>query len=220
MKSPIKLSIKTEILPILLIIISFALAFYFYAHFPERVAGHWNFNGQVDRSTSKTTGAFAVPFVLLGMYILFLVLPFFDPRKERYVEFSKTYHLIKLLIIGVLFIVYLATGLFNLGYPININLVVPWIIGLLMIILGNYMGKIKFNWFVGIKTPWTLSSENVWNKTHRVGGWFFIIFGLIIIITPLLPELLGLIAFSGGVALAVIGTFVYSYIAFKKEIKK
>ena len=123
----------------------------------------------------------------------------------------------KFILVLVMTLVFLASGLFNLGYNVQIQYVIPTLIGILMIILGNYMGKLKPNWFVGIKTPWTLSSENIWNKTHRMGGYAFILFGILIILTPFLPKTLGFLAFGLGILLVTVGTFGYSYWLYRKE---
>jgi uncharacterized membrane protein len=219
MSSPIKPTIKSEFLPILLIILAAAISYYIYPMLPERVASHWNFYGQVDGWSSKKLHTTLFPGILAGMYLLFLVIPYIDPKKERYGEFAKVYHIFKLLIIGVFFLVYLVASLYNLGYNINVGYFTATIVGLMMILLGNYMGKIKKNWFMGIRTPWTMSSENVWNKTHRVGGWMFILFGLIIIIAPYLPIYLAAACFIGGILLVTIGTMAYSYIIYKQEEK-
>lgn len=219
MPYPIKLSYKSETIPLLLTAASFVLAFYFYAHFPDRVITHWDFNGQPNGFSGKFAGAFLMPFVLLGIYVLFLALPLIDPKAERYRDFAKVYRFFKTAIMLVMFAVFVASGLNNLGYPVSINRWIPIIIGLLMIVMGNYMGKIKQNWLMGIRNPWTLSSENVWNKTHRLGGWTFMIFGLLIIISPFLPKTLGIAAFALGVVLIVFGTTIYSYLIYRKEKK-
>lgn len=208
---------KKELPSIVLVLASWALGWYFFNHFPATVVSHWNFAGVPDGWSKGTTNALAIPGVLTGMYLLFLFLPMVDPKKERYEEFGKTYNIFKTLLLFVMLLVYLSSGLFNLGYNIPIQYVVPTLIGLLMMVLGNYMGKIKPNWFMGIRTPWTMSSENVWVKTHRMGGYAFILFGLLIIITPFLPKMLGLFAFALGVAIAVFGTFGYSYWVYRQE---
>jgi uncharacterized membrane protein len=220
MKYPLKLSFKSEAAPLLLLIASFVLGFYFYAHFPDRVASHWGFGGQPDRYSGKFAGAFAIPFLLTGMYALFLVLPLLDPKSERYQDFAKAYNFFRFAILAVLAAVFTGSGLYNLGYAVNIGFFVPLVIGLMMIVMGNYMGKIKKNWFVGIRTPWTLSSENVWNKTHRFGGWMFMIFGLLLILTPFLPASFGLAAILIGVFLTAVVTMVYSYLEYQKEKKQ
>ncbi len=217
MDTPTKFNIRQEIFPILLILVSFAFGVYFYQHFPDRVASHWNFKGEVDGYTGKFFGSLFIPLLLLGMYVLFLVLPKIDPKKERYAEFMGVYNLVKTLILGVMFVIFLATGYYNLGFKISIGSLVPMLIGAMFIVMGNYMGKIKNNWFLGIKTPWTLSSENVWNKTHRLGGWLFMLFGLGLVLVPFLPASYSPVILFGGVIILVLGTFVYSYWLYRKE---
>lgn len=217
MKLITKPSIKTELLPVTLIVLTGIISAYFYTHFPERVASHWNFAGQVDGYTTRLGGAIGMPIILVLMYLGLLFLPNLDPRSKRYTQFQDVYHIFKNLIVTIFFSIYILTGLFNLGYPVKINLMVPWIIGFMMIVMGNFMGKIKNNWFMGIKNPWTLSSENVWNKTHRLGGWLFVIWGITIIISPLLAPALGLSVLLGGAIAMVLGTTLYSYYLFKKE---
>jgi len=208
---------KKELPAILIVIASWALGWYFFQHFPAQVVTHWNFYGEADNFGKGTTNALAIPSLITGMYLLFLVLPMLDPKKERYEEFKKVYAIFKTILMFVMFLVFLASGLYNLGYNVKIQYVVPSIIGLLMIVLGNYMGKIKPNWFVGIKTPWTMSSEVVWQKTHRMGGYAFIIFGFLIFITPFLPRIFGLIAFVSGILIVTVGIFGYSYWLYKQE---
>lgn len=215
--NPLKLNFKTEILPILLVATAIISGFYFYTHFPAVVVSHWNFAGQPDGYSGKVSGAFAIPALISGMYLLFIFLPYLDPKGEKYQNFSKIYLLFRNLILLMLLIVYLASGAYNLGYYVNIQLIVPTLVGLLFIILGNYMGKIKSNWFVGVRTPWTMSSENVWNKTQSFGGKMMILFGLLIIITPLLPKILGIIVFVLGIIAVSFGSVIYSYLLYRKE---
>lgn len=215
-----KYTFKTEIFPLAVLLACVALSFFFYANSPEIVVTHWNFRGEADGFSPRSFASFFFPGLLVGMYLLFLILPNFDPKKERYQDFAKTYNIFRHLIVGVLAIVYVATGVYNIGYHINIGVIVAWTIGLMMIILGNYMGKIKNNWFMGIRTPWTLSSENVWNKTHRLGGRLFIIFGLIMMVVPFLSETIGMILFFGWAVVLLLGTFVYSYWLYHQETKK
>lgn len=219
MNNPIKPTLKSELLSIILVAATVLSSFYFYAHFPERVPTHWNFRGEVDGWGSRVQGAFIIPAMLVVMYILFVFLPMLDPKKERYTQFLKTYNVFRNLILLVMVLIYFIASFNGLGYNIPIQYTVPVIIGLLFIVMGNYMGKIKRNWFVGIRTPWTMSSEEVWNKTHRIGGYLFIVAGLGIMITPYLPKALGLGVFIATMVLMVFGTFAYSYILYLKEKK-
>lgn len=219
MKSPIKINLKSEIFPLALLAISAVASVYFYQHSPDIIVTHWNFRGQADGFASKGFGSFFFPGLLVFIYLLMLAVPFFDPKRDSYKEFEKPYQIFRYAFMVILSAVYWATGLYNIGYNINIGITVAFLVGLLMIIIGNYLGKLKKNWFVGIKTPWTLSSDDVWTKTHRLGGILFIIFGLVIMIAPFLPETFALIIFIGWTAALIFGTFGYSYWLYRKELK-
>ncbi|HNX10605.1 MAG TPA: SdpI family protein [bacterium] len=220
MKMPLKMSLKTEIIPLLFVVGAIVLAAVSYSALPDRVASHWNFQGVADGYSSKMFQTIFLPSLLLIMYVLFWVLPALDPKKENYTKFANTYHVIKALIIGTLTIVFAATTLANLGYNINIGKTIAAVIGIMMIIIGITMQNLKDNWFVGVRTPWTMSSPTVWKKTHKLSTYSFIIFGIIIIIAPYLPMVLAGWLFLAGVAIAVLGPIVYSYLAYKQEKHK
>lgn len=219
MKSPIKLNLKSEIFPLALLLISAVASFYFYQHSPDVITTHWNFRGEADGFSSKGFGSFFFPGLLAFIYLLMVVLPYFDPKRDSYKDFEKPYKVFRYAMLLILSIVYWATGLYNIGYNINVGITTAFLIGLLMIVIGNYLGKLKLNWFVGIKTPWTLSSDNVWNKTHRLGGILFMAFGVVIMVAPFLPEAIALGMFIGWTAILVVGTFAYSYWLYRKEKK-
>ena len=218
MTNPIKPTIKTEVLPLLVLVAAIISSFYFYSHFPERIPTHWSFAGEVDGWGTRST-AFIIPAVMAGMYLLFMVLPFLDPKKERYEQFRKVYHIFKSSIILFMAVIYFATSLNVLGYNLPIGIIVPVGVGLLFIIIGNYMGEIKSNWFFGIRTPWTLSSEEVWNKTHRFGGKMFMLAGFLIAVDAFLPINYRLGVFIAAMVLVLLGTVVYSYVIYLKEKK-
>ncbi|MCX6784978.1 MAG: SdpI family protein [Candidatus Komeilibacteria bacterium] len=200
---------------------SIILGCYFYSVFPDRVPMHWNINGQVDSWGSAFSGAFILPMILIGMYILFVLIPFIDPKKEKYEQFAKVYKVFRILIMLVMFGVYLIASANALGYAVRVEIWIPVIIGLLFMVMGNYFGKIKPNWFMGIRTPWTLSSEEVWNKTHRLGGKLFMILGLLMLITPFwhLPSAIRFWLVIIPVLLVALVPMVYSYVIYKR-IKK
>ncbi len=215
--NPIKPTIKTEILPIFLVVLAIIASFYFYANFPEQVPIHWNVAGEVDNYGSRAIGAFLFPGIILGMYLMFLFLPLIDPKKERYNQFRKVYHIFKTILIALMAAIYFIASLNALGYNIEVGVWVPVLVGLLFIVLGNYMGKIKPNWFMGIRTPWTLSSEEVWNKTHRFGGKMFMLGGLLIALNSFLPVNYRLGVFIVAIVLVLLGTVGYSYVVYLKE---
>ncbi len=220
MKNPIKPSLKTEIFPIALLIISLVAGFFFYQKFPDKTIVHWNFAGEADGWAPKFFASFIIPLEMSLMYLFLLFMPMMDPKKERYTEFKKTYHLLKNYFVLFFTLIFFASSLVNLSYNINIGLVVTVGVGLLFMMIGNYMSKIKTNWFMGIRTPWTLSSEEVWNKTHRFGGKIFMLAGLLMMFITFLPELLLLPTFIFIVVGITLGTFIYSYVIYLKEQKK
>ncbi len=211
-----KFSLKTEWLPLLLLAAAWALGFYFYRHFPALVATHWDANGRVNGYMGRAGGAFFLPALLSGMYALFLLLPLVDPRRQRYESFASVYHVFKAAILGMLLLLFIASGMYNLGFSVNIATLTPLLIGLLFIILGNSMGKIKRNWFIGIRTPWTMSSEDVWNKTHRMGGYLMVACGLLMLAAPLIPGKAAFLLTMGAVLAFALATTAYSYFIYRK----
>jgi len=219
MKNPIKFSRQTEIWPLLIIAVVIALSIWAYPLLPVKVVSHWDFNGQPNGWMSREFHSLMFPALLIFMYGLLSLMPKFDPRSERYSEFANVYLTLRTMIMLVLAVTLGAATFVNLGYPINIGATVSAAIGLLMIVMGNYMGKLKSNFFIGIRTSWTLSSENVWNKTHRLGAKLFVIWGILLIAAPWLPAQIAMGILFGGIIVIVLGTSVYSYILFNQEKK-
>lgn len=219
MKSPLKISFISELFPVLILILAYVLAFYFYAHFPAIVISHWNIQGEPNGTLPRFWGAFGIPGILTIIYIAFFLLPLIDPRKDNYASFGRAYFLIRGAVLTALFLIYIAASLYNLGIFVPIKTIVPIIIGAMMIILGSTLSKIQNNWFIGIRTPWTLSSQTVWKKTHRIGGILFVVFGILLCILSLLPAYLSFSLFILGLILVICIPVLYSYILYKEEEK-
>jgi len=204
--------------PIILIILcSFIAGAALYSHMPERVPGHWNFKGEVDRYTSRFGGAFSMPLVTTGIYALMLVLPFIDPRRENYRKFAGAYRVMKFVLVIFMTLIYLITMLSVFGYRVPVDRVTMAGISLLFIVLGNYMGQIRHNYFVGIKTPWTLANEQVWQKTHRLGGRLLVAAGLISLVASLFGGVTGWVVMGVALGAATVIPTVYSYLEFRRE---
>lgn len=147
-----------------------AAAFILYPLLPERVPVHWNWKGEVDGYGTRLQGAFTAPLLALGIYLLMLVTPLIDPRRKNYARFAGAYRLLRwgfVLFMAGIYSVWMAAAL---GYPVDIGLAVKMGISLLFLAIGNVMGQVRHNYFVGIKTPWTLASEEVWQRTHRLAA--------------------------------------------------
>jgi len=217
MKNPIRPTIKTEVVPIFFVIISVILSFYFYAHFPDRVATHWNTQGMIDGWSSRAFAAFFFPALNIAIYFLLFFLPILDPKKANYENFRSAYHAIKFVLVFFLTTIYFLVGLNGVGFSVPVALFVPAGVGFLFLIIGYYLAGIKQNWFLGIRTPWTLNSEVVWQKTHRFGSWIFMLSGLLLIIASLLSQWTWI--FMTIILVMILSIFIYSYFIYRQEQK-
>jgi uncharacterized membrane protein len=186
-----------------------------YPHMPDKVPVHWGITGEPNRYGSKME-QLTMSVLPLVLFLFLNYLPSIDPKKESYKKHSNAYSIINFVIILFLIILNL-TGLFSaLGYNMQFQIIVPVLMGILFIILGNFMTQIRPNYFFGIRTPWTLASEYVWKKTHRFGGYVFVVIGLV----PLLSFFIGPIGmylFLGAMAIGIALILIYSYLVFKRE---
>lgn len=208
---------RKDIYCILLIILSFIMAILTFNKIPEMIPIHWGINGEADNFVSKYF-TFLLPIIILILYLLFKFIPKIDPRKNNYEKYKKSYENIICAFISFLFALYICTLLIYLGYNIPITKITLIAVGVLFMIIGNYLPKSKSNFYFGIKTPWTLSNDTVWKKTHRLGGKLFTIGGLAIILTSIFLKN-GLLFFSFIVITLIISIIptIMSYVYFKKE---
>jgi len=204
-------------LALIFILIMFILAFYFYGHLPDKVISHWGADGQADGYSSKNFHTFFFPLLTIGIYLLFKYLPKIDPKRRNYEKFDLSYHGFRLVIIAFFVAMFIISSLINLGYNINISVAVSNLVGVLFIFIGLIIKNIEQNWFMGIRTPWTLSSETVWKKTHALAQKVFILMGIIFFALPYLPVAYFAYFIILLVVIMVFGTFGYSYWLYKKE---
>jgi uncharacterized membrane protein len=190
-----------------------------YSQLPERVPTHWGTDGP-DRWSSRPVGAFLLPTIALGTWLLLRWLPSIDPRRENYAKFRGTYDAVVLASVALLSAIHILALGAALGWPIRVERLAPVGVGLLLVVIGNFLPRARPNWFFGIRTPWTLSSERVWERTHRVGGYVMMAFGIMLASTALLggPWTKAIII-AGAVAL-VIGTYGYSYLIWRSERRR
>lgn len=208
---------RAEIPQLLIILGMFFAAVVVWPFAPESFPVHWNIHGEVDRFGGRFEGLFLIPLIAAGMYALLLVLPRFDPGRANYESFRSAYLTIRLSILFLMAVIYCAMLLSAFKYPIDMGLFVAIPVGLLFMVLGNVMGKIRPNWFVGVRTPWTLSSRRSWNKTHRLAGWLFIAMGLAIGATGIVQKL-WMLAIAGVVfVVSLIWMVIYSYIIWRND---
>lgn len=208
-----------ETVIIILTLIPFIYLGLVYNSLPDTLPMHWNAKGEIDRMGSKQE-LWLIPILLTGlMYVILKYVPKLDPKGQIKKMGNKFGHL---RVAITLFQTALAVGIIYMSttYKDGDTGSPSWIfmlIGLLFIVIGNYMPAMKPNYFVGIRTPWTLDNENVWRKTHRVGAILFIISGVIILTTSLLLNFqIAFYATIGTAFVIVAWTFIYSYTLYKK----
>jgi uncharacterized membrane protein len=195
-----------------------AFALGIYARLPQRIPSHWNLQGEVDGWMDKPWGPFMQPAIATLMLGLLWLLPRIDPRRANVERFAEDRRLLINLIILFMAVVQAATFAHALGWPVQVDRVILASIGLLFVGLGNYLPRIRSNWFMGIRTPWTMDNERVWRATHRVGGRIFVAAGLVMALAALLPEPLREWTAGGAIAVAVAVPLVYSYVAYRRDL--
>jgi uncharacterized membrane protein len=210
---------KTNIFIFIVILASFVIGAYFYPQFPARIASHWNAQGQVDGYMSRGWGLFLLPIILLVMWLMFILIPKIDPMKKNIEKFRKYFDAFIALIVLFLFYVYVLTIFWNMGKRFDMGQALMPAMGILFYFAGVLLKHAKRNWFVGIRTPWTLSSDNVWDKTHQLGAKLFKIAGIIAFLGIFFPKISFWFVIIPVILFAI---FVsgYSYIEYKKEEKK
>jgi len=207
---------KSEIFILFIVLFSFVLGIWLYPQMPEKMASHWNSRGEVDGYFSKFWGLFLMPIISFVLFLLFILIPQIDPLKANIEKFRKYFDIFIILIILFLFYLYLLTIFWNFGNRFSMNQVLPPAFGVLFFYCGILIEKAKRNWSIGIKTPWTLSSETVWNKTHRLGGKLFKIAGIIAFLGTVFPSGAFFFVLSPIIASSIYLIF-YSYLEYQKE---
>ena len=202
----------------LLALVPLILVAVFYGHLPGQVPMHWGIDGTVNRYGSKNElwllAALGPVFALL-----FQFLPRLDPKKRSYEKFQRYYEAFALVIeafltamMGLALLESLRPGTVSMGRVVCV------LVGVLFLFVGNMMGKVKPNFFMGIRTPWTLSDPDVWNKTHRLGGGLFFLAGLVTMLSALLlPEAVTFWVVMAGVAAAALIPGVMSYLWYRRR---
>lgn len=208
---------ENEIKAMLFVIaLSLAAGAYAYSLFPETVAVHWDIEGNADGFAPRELGAFLMPSLLLLLLAMFIGIPLIDPLKANIGSFRSEYLRFGLIIMLFLSIVHIQAISWNLGTRVSFGMTMPVLLGALFIYLGHFLPQTKRNWSIGIRTPWTLSSDEVWEKTHDFGSKAFMAAGALMMLGVLLPAQAFLIIIVLAVITAL-GTAAYSYFAYRES---
>lgn len=209
---------KARLVAPLIILASFAVAGWFYPQMPEQIASHWGTDGQVNGTMSKFWGLFLMPFISVFIYLLFLVLPKIDPRGKNIRAFQPYFDNFIVVILGFLFYIFGLTIAWNLGYRFDFNILILPPFAVLFFYIGVLIEHAKPNWFIGIRTPWTLESTMVWEKTHLLSGKLYKIAALISLFGLFLPAL-SFYFIIIPIIVTSLFAIVYSYVIFPKTKK-
>lgn len=202
---------------LLLIALSLAAGWFVYPHLPPRIPVHWGLNGQPNGYGPPWMGAFFGGLLALGVYLLFAILPLVDPRRRNYESFRPFYRLLRWLVVLFLLLLGALTMSAGLGDHPPVKTIVPLGVSLLIVLIGNFLGKVKPNWFVGIRTPWTLSSEEVWRRTHRFAAPLWVAGGIAMLVSAFLPGKAQVVAFFGVFTALVVLPILQSYILWARQ---
>ncbi len=200
----------------LLVILSFALAVIFYPQMPERMASHWDAAGNVNGYTSKFWGLLSLPLMQLLLAALFLVIPKIDPLKDNIEKFRNYFYGFAIIVLAFMLYIFSLIIAWNLGLGFNMTQLMAPAMGILFFCTGFLISKAKRNWFIGIRTPWTLSDEKVWDKTHVLGGKLFKIAGIIAVLGVFFPKYTFLFVIIPVLSVAVFSV-IYSYFVYRRE---
>jgi uncharacterized membrane protein len=206
---------RLEVLAAILVVASFALSLYFYPSMPGLMASHWNINGEVDGYMPKFWGLFMFPMISLFLFLLFKFIPIIDPYKANIKKFIE--HFDRFVLFFLIFFLYIQALViaWNSGLRFSVGQAVIPAISILFFYIGVILGKTKRNWFIGIRTPWTLSSDEVWERVHKRGSLLFKVCALFTLLGAFFGKY-GFLFLLVPLGLTVIYLYVYSYIEYKR----
>ncbi|MFZ5879920.1 MAG: SdpI family protein [Chloroflexota bacterium] len=210
----------TLVISLVLIVTAILAGLLIWDRMPEQMASHWNVDDQVDGYMPKFWGLFLMPLVTLGMLALFLVIPSIDPLKANIAQFREAFNLFIVLIISFMLYVHGLTLAWSLGYQnFKMSAAMLPFMGILFVAIGFMLRKAKRNYFIGIRTPWTLNSDYVWDETHRLGAILFIVSGILAMIGGLLGGMWAFWFLFVPLFGSTLFLLIYSYVLYRRETK-
>lgn len=210
----LKKNLKTIIITSIVTILPMLAGFVLWNKLPEKLPTHWNFEGVIDGWSSKPFAVICIPLIMLGFHLICTVATSVDPKNKN---FNTRIFGLVLWICPILSILCsTATYAAALGYDVKVEFIIPMFMGVLFLIIGNYLPKCKQNYTIGIKIPWTLNDEENWNKTHRLAGFIWTVGSIVIIVGAFFKDAVVYTTFI-PIAVMVIVPMIYSYIYHRKH---
>lgn len=210
----------TITLALVLIAAAIVAGFTFWNQLPDRMASHWDANDQVNGTMPKFWGVFMMPLMALGMLGLFMIIPSIDPLKANIAKFRGTFNLFIVFIIAFLLYLHGLILAWSLGYQdFKMSSAMLPFLGILFIFIGYMLRKAKRNFFIGIRTPWTLSSDTVWDKTHQLGSILFILSGVLAFFGAFFGGMAAFLLIMTPLMGSTLVLVIYSYLLYRAETK-
>jgi uncharacterized membrane protein len=211
---------KTSRITLIMLLVAFyAIALALFSRMPEPMATHWNAQGDVNGYISRFWGMFLMPFVTTGLALFFLAIPLIDPLKSNIAKFRGYFDWFITGFTGYMLFLYILTLLWNLDFRFNMFQVMLPVIAVFFFFVGVLIGKAKRNYFIGIRTPWTLNNDEVWDRTHRFGGQAFKIAAVICLLGIFWPKI-AIWFLLVPVFVVTVVTVIYSYVIYQKVAAK
>jgi immunity protein, SdpI family len=188
-----------------------------YSRLPGRLAVHWDIHGEPNRYGSRVEAAFLLPAMMIVLYLILQWYPSRDPRSSNIAKFRAAYDTIVAATIAFLGVVHVLVLGQSLGWRVDITAVVFVCGGAMLVLFGNLLPLARSNFIFGIRTPWTLSSEHVWMRAQRLGGYAMVAAGLLTMAAAFLDRPAGVVVALASVILAGAIPVVYSYVLWSRD---
>jgi immunity protein, SdpI family len=204
-------------IPLLLIVAAVAASIFYYPQLPERMATHWSATGEANGFSSRLWGAWLMPLIMALIWVILRAIPHIDPRGANYEKFSGMYDALVILILAFMLLMHVVVLMAATGTRVQMERVMMPAVGVFIGVMGFLIPKAHPNWFVGIRTPWTLTSDLSWERTHKIGGTLFVILGaLMVASTFIAPEIAIWILVAAALGITIF-LFAYSYQVWKTD---
>lgn len=200
---------------ILLMVVGGILA---YPHLPAIVPTHWNAQGHPNGYSTRLFAVIFMPALALAVWLMLVALPAIDPRRRNYASFIGFYRGLRWALVVFLGLIFVTTLFGRVRQAVNITLVINIVVPALFIFIGNSLQKVRFNYFVGVRTPWTLANEEVWRLTHRFASRTMVIGGLVGLAGIFFPPGVRVLILMAGIVGGAVAPAIYSYFGYRKVV--
>ncbi|NTW28635.1 MAG: SdpI family protein [Coriobacteriia bacterium] len=204
-------------LPLVLIAAMFLTGAIVYPSMPAQIPIHWGPTGQIDGWAAKSFwSVFLTPLMAIGLYVLLWLAPYLDPKRANVIRSKQFYSIAIELITGLMAVVFVGTIFAAQNHALPMTSIIEVAVGIMFIVLGNYMGRVKRNWTMGVRYSWTLSDDTVWAKTNVLGGRLFMLAGALAVVGAFLPPVWGIVLLLIPALGLVPITYVYSWVLYRR----